>query len=68
MPTCHTGCTCSGALLNFAVIRLGIVQTHGQADEDELVFATYNIDEPDAATLNKDGHITRDLGHSGPMS
>lgn len=41
---------------------------HGQADKDGLALAAYNIDEPDAATLNKDGHITSDLGHSGPMS
>lgn len=28
----------------------------------------YNIDEPDAAVLNKDGHTASDLGHGGPMS
>lgn len=67
-PTCRSGCTCGGALLNFAVIRLGIVQTQRQADKDGLVLAPSNIDEPDGASLNKDGHITSDLGHSGPAS
>lgn len=50
------------------MIRPGVVRRHGQADKDGLVLAAYNIDEPDAAILNKDGHITSDLGHGGPMS
>lgn len=54
--------------LDFAVIRPSVVRRHGQADKDGLVLAAYNIDEPDAAILNKDGHITSDLGHGGPMS
>lgn len=66
MPGCHSGYTSSGALLILAAIRPGIM--HLQADIGGLVLPLYNTDEPDAATLNKDGHITSDLGHSGPMS
>lgn len=47
------------------MIRPSVVRRHGQADKDGLVLAAYNIDEPDAAILNKDGHITSDLGHGG---
>lgn len=50
------------------MIRPSVVRRHGQADKDGLMLAAYNIDEPDAAILNKDGHITSDLGHGGPMS